>query len=147
MFVKFLLQSLLWVSPIWLYPSTLVSQLTIPQGTNPSTVVSQPIIPQGTNPLNVDESKIIAYLKDNSTTTYNSNVVFVDKDEDYKLAHLMGKSVIDVRYRTKPVVSETDSLEEVQDKVNKFKSATSIDSDEVALALLGNMTETVKVSD
>lgn len=147
MFVKLLLQSLLWVSPIWLYPSTLVSQLTIPQGTNPSTVASQPIIPQGTNPLNVDESKIIAYLKDNPTTTYNSNVVFVDKDEDYKLAYLMGKSVIDVRYRTKPVVSETDSLEEVQDKVNKFKSATSIDSDEVALALLGNMTETVKVSD
>ena len=97
--------------------------------------------------MNVDESKIIAYLKDNPTATYNSNVVFVDKDEDYKLAHLMGKSVIDVRYRTKPVVSETDSLEEVQDKVNKFKSATSIDSDEVALALLGNMTETVKVSD
>lgn len=147
MFVKLLLQSLLWVSPIWLYPSTLVSQLTIPQGTNPSTVASQPIIPQGTNPLNVDESKIIAYLKDNPTVEYNSNVVFVDKDEDYKLARFMGKSVIDVRYRTKPVVSETDSLEEVQDKVNKFKSATSIDSDEVALALLGNMTETVKVSD
>lgn len=147
MFVKLLLQSLLWVSPIWLYPSTLVSQLTIPQGTNPSTVASQPIIPQGTNPLNVDESKIIAYLKDNPTTTYNSNVVFVDKDEDYKLARFMCKSVIDVRYRTKPVVSETDSLEEVQDKINKFKSATSIESDEVVLALLGNMTETVKVSD
>lgn len=147
MFVKLLLQSLLWVSPIWLYPSTLVSQLTIPQGTNPSTVASQLIIPQGTNPLNVDESKIIAYLKDNPTATYNSNVVFVDKDEDYKLAHLMGKSVIDVRYRTKPVVSETDSLEEVQDKINKFKSATSIESDEVVLALLENMTETVKVSD
>lgn len=104
-------------------------------------------IPLGTNPLNVDESKVIAYLKDNPTATYNSNVVFVDKDEDYKLAHLMGKSVIDVRYRTKPVVSETDSLEEVQDKINKFKSATSIESDEVVLALLGNMTETVKVSD
>lgn len=132
MFAKFLLQFLLWVSPIWVTPQT---------------TVVQPSIPQGTNPLNVDESKIIAYLKDNPTTTYNSNVVFVDKDEDYKLAHLMGKSVIDVRYRTKPVVSETDSLEEVQDKVNKFKSATSIDSDEVALALLGNMTETVKVSD
>lgn len=104
-------------------------------------------IPLGTNPLNVDESKIIAYLKDNPTAIYNSNVVFVDKDEDYKLAHLIGKSVIDVRYRTKPVVSETDSLEEVQDKINKFKSATSIESDEVVLALLGNMTETVKVSD
>ena len=142
MFVKLLLQSLLWVSPIWLYPSTLVSQLTIPQGTNPSTVASQPIIPQGTNPLNVDESKIIAYLKDNPTATYN-----VDKDEDYKLAHLMGKSVVDIRYRERPVVSETDSAEEVQDKINKIKSATSIESDEVALALLGNMTETVKVSD
>lgn len=104
-------------------------------------------IPLGTNPLSVDESKIVAYLKDNPTVEYNSNVVFVDKDEDYKLAQLMGKQVVDVRYRTKPVVSETDSLEEVQDKVNKFKSATSIDSDEVALALLGNMTETVKVSD
>lgn len=132
MFINLLLQTLLWVSPIWLYPSTLASQ---------------PIIPQGTNPLNVDESKIVAYLKDNPTVEYNSNVVFVDKDEDYKLAQLMGKQVVDVRYRTKPVVSETDSAEEVQDKVNKFKSATSIDSDEVALALLGNMTETVKVSD
>ena len=132
MFVKFLLQFLLWVSPIWVTPQT---------------TVVQPSIPLGTNPLNVDESKIVAYLKDNPTSEFNSNVVFIDKDEDYKLAHLMGKTVVDVRYRTKPVVSETDSLEEVQDKVNKFKSATSIDSDEVALALLGNMTETVKVSD
>lgn len=86
-------------------------------------------------------------MKDNPTVTYNSNVVFVDKDEDYKLALLMGKVVVDVRYRTKPVISETDSLDEVQDKVNKFKSATSIESDEVVRALLGNMTETVKVSD
>lgn len=132
MFAKHLLQSLLWVSPIWFIPST---------------VASKPTIPQGTNPLNVDESKIVAYLKDNPTVTYNSNVVFVDKDDDYKLAHLMGKAVIDVRYRTKLVVSETDSLEEVQDEVNKFKSATSIESDAVVLALLGNMTETVKVSD
>lgn len=132
MFVKLLLQSLLWVSPIWVTPQT---------------TVTQPSIPLGTNLLNVEESKIVAYLKDNSTVAYNSNVVFVDKDEDYKLAHLMGKAVIDVRYRTKPAVSETDSLDEVQDKVNKFKSATSIESDEVVLALLGNMTETVKVSD
>lgn len=132
MFVKLLLQSLLWVSPIWVTPQT---------------TVTQPSIPLGTNPLNVEESKIVAYLKDNSTVAYHSNVVFVDKDEDYKLAHLMGKAVIDVRYRTKPAVSETDSLDEVQDKVNKFKSATSIESDEVVLALLGNMTETVKVSD
>lgn len=132
MFVKFLLQFLLWVSPSWVTPQT---------------TVVQPSIPLGTNPLNVEESKIVAYLKDNPTVEYNSNVVFVDKDEDYKLAQLMGKQVVDVRYRTKPVVSETDSAEEVQDKVNKFKSATSIDSDEVALALLGNMTETVKVSD
>ena len=132
MFAKLLLQSLLRVFPIWFIPST---------------VASQPTIPQGTNPLNVDESKIVAYLKDTPITTYNSNFVFVDKDEDYKLAYLMGKAVIDVRYRTKPVVSETDSLEIVQDKVNKIKSVTPIDSDEVALTLLGNMTETVKVSD
>lgn len=131
-FINLLLQTLLWVSPIWLIPST---------------VASQPTIPQGTNPLNVDESKIVAYLKDNPTVEYNSNMVFVDKDEDYNLAHLMGKAVVDVRYRERPVISETDSLEEVQDKVNKIKSATSIESDEVALALLGNMTETVKVSD
>ena len=132
MFVKFLLQSLLWVSPIWLFPPT---------------VANQPSIPLGTNPLNVDESKIVAYLEDNLTVTYNYIVVFVDKDEDYKLAHLMGKLVVDVRYREKPVVSEADSLEEVQAKINKIKSVTSIDSDEVVLALLGNMTETVKVSD
>lgn len=132
MFVKLLLQFLLWVSPIWVTPQT---------------TVVQPSIPLGTNPLNVDESKIIAYLKDNPTSEFNSNVVFVDKDEDYKLAQLMGKQVVDVRYRTKPVVSETDSAEEVQDKINKIKSATSIESDEVVLALLGNMTETVNVSD
>ena len=132
MFVKLLLQSLLWVSPIWVTPQT---------------TVAQPSIPLGTNPLNVDESKIVAYLKDNPTSEFNSNVVFVDRDEDYKLAQLMGKTVVDVRYRTKPVVSETDSAEEVQDEVNKIKSATSIESDEVVLAILGNMTETVKVSD
>ena len=132
MFAKLLLQSLLWVSPIWVTTQT---------------TVAQPSIPLGTNHLNVDESKIVAYLKDNPTVTYNSNVVFVDKDEDYKLAHLMGKAVVDVRYREKPVISETDSTEEVQAKINKIKSVTSIESDEVVLALLGNMTETVKVSD
>lgn len=132
MFAKLLLQFLLWVSPILVTPQT---------------TVVQPSIPLGTNPLNVDESKIIAYLKDNPTSEFNSNVVFVDKDEDYKLAHLMGKSVVDVRYRTKPIVSETDSAEEVQDKINKIKSATSIESDEVVFAILGGMTETVKVSD
>lgn len=132
MLINLLLQTLLWVSPLWLTPQT---------------ILAQPSIPLGTNPLNVDESKIVAYLKDNPTSEFNSNIVFVDKDEDYKLAQLMGKQVVDVRYRTKPVVSETDSAEEVQDKVNKIKSATSIESDEVALALLGNMTETVKVSD
>ena len=113
----------------------------------PQTTVVQPSIPLGTNPLNVDESKIVAYLKDNPTSEFNSNVVFIDKDEDYKLAHLMGKTVVDVRYRETPVVSETNSKEEVQDKINKIKSATSIESDEVVLAMLGNMTETVKVSD
>lgn len=133
MFVKHIISVLIWVSTIFVSFSH-----------NP---FSTPTIPQGTNPLNVDEFKLVSYLKDNPTATYNSNIVFVDKDEDYKLAHLMGKAVIDVRYRTKPVVSETDSLEEVQDKVNKIKSVTSIESDEVALALLGNMTETVKVSD
>lgn len=132
MFIKLLLPSLLWG-----FPLLLTSQIT----------VAQPSIPLGTNPLDIDESKIVAYLKDNPTVEYNSNIVFVDKDEDYKLAHLMGKSVVDVRYRTKPVVSETDSAEEVQDKINKIKSATSIESDEVVLAILGNMTETVKVSD
>lgn len=132
MFINVLLQTLLWVSPIWLVPQPLVAQ---------------PSIPLGTNPLKVDESKIVAYLKDNPTVEYNSNVVFVDKDEDYKLAHLMGKAVVDIRYREKPVISEINSKEEVQDKINKIKSATSIDSDEVVLALLGNMTETVKVSD
>ena len=132
MFAKLLLQTLLWVSPIWFTPQT---------------TVAQPSIPLGTNPLNVDGSKIVAYLKDNPTVEYNSNVVFVDKDEDYKLAHLMGKAVVDIRYREKPVISETDSAEEVQDELNKIKSATSIESDEVALALLGNMTKTVTVSD
>ena len=132
MLINLLLQTLLWVSPIWLVPQT---------------TLAQPPIPLETNPLNVDESKIVAYLKDNPTVEYNSNVVFVDKDEDYKLAHLMGKAVVDVRYREKPVVSETNSKEEFQDKVNKIKSATSLESDEIILALLGNMTETVKVSD
>jgi hypothetical protein len=131
-FINLLLQTLLWVSSIWL---TLQTTLT------------QPSIPLGTNPLNVDESKIVAYLKDNPTSEFNSNVVFVAKDEDYKLAQLMGETVVDVRYRTKPVISETDSAEEVQDKINKIKSATSIESDEVVLAMLGNMTETVQVSD
>lgn len=132
MFAKLLLHPLLWVSLIWFIPPTVANQLTIPQRTNP---------------MNVDESKIVAYLEDNPTVTYNSNVVFVDKDEDYKLAYLIGKAVVDVRYRERPAVSETDSAEEVKDKINKIKSATSIESDEVVLALLGNMTETVKVSD
>lgn len=132
MLVNLLLQTLLWVSPSWVTPQT---------------TVTQPTVPLGTNPLNVDESKIVAYLKDIPTVEYSSNVVFIDKGEDYKSAQLMGKYVVDVRYRERPVVSETDSAEEVQDKVNKIKSATSIESDEVVLAMLGNMTETVKVSD
>lgn len=132
MLVNLLLQTLLWVSPLWVTPQT---------------TLAQPSVPLGTNPLNVEESKIVAYLKDNPTSEFNSNVVFIDKDEDYKLAHLMGKTVVDVRYRETSVVSETKSKEEVQDKINKIKSATSIESDEVVLAMLGNMTETVKVSD
>jgi hypothetical protein len=132
MFVKHLVSFLIWVSTIFVSFSH-----------NPFSTLT---VPLGTNPLNVDESKIVAYLKDNPTVEYNSNVVFVDKDEDYELAHLMGKAVVDVRYRTKPVVSETDSAEEVQAKINSIKSATSIESDEVVLNLLGNMTETIKVS-
>lgn len=132
MIVNLLLQTLLWVSPLWVTPQT---------------TLAQPSVPLGTNPLNVEESKIVAYLQDNPTVEYNSNVVFVDRDEDYKLAQLIGKTVVDIRYRERPIVSETDSAEEVQDKINKIKSATSIESDEVVLAMLGNMTETVKVSD
>lgn len=132
MLVNLLLQTLLWVSPLWVTPQT---------------TLAQPSVPLGTNPLNVEESKIVAYLQDNPTVEYNSNVVFVDRDEDYKLAQLIGKTVVDIRYRERPIVSETDSAEEVQDKINKIKSATSIESDEVVLAMLGNMTETVKVSD
>lgn len=133
MFIKHLLSFLVWVSTIFVSFS--------------HTPFSTPTIPQGTNPLNVDEFKIVAYLKDNPTVEYNSNVVFVDKDEDYELAHLMGKAVVDVRYRTKPVVSETDSAEEVQAKINAIKSTISNKSDEVILSLLGNMIETIKVSD
>lgn len=132
MLVNLLLQTLLWVSPLWVTPQT---------------TLAQPSVPLGTNTLNVEESKIVAYLQDNPTVEYNSNVVFVDRDEDYKLAQLIGKTVVDIRYRERPIVSETDSAEEVQDKINKIKSATSIESDEVVLAMLGNMTETVKVSD
>lgn len=132
MLVNLLLQTLLWVSPLWVTPQT---------------TLAQPSVPLGTNPLNVEESKIVAYLQDNPTVEYNSNVVFVDRDEDYKLAQLIGKTVVDIRYRERPIVSETDSAEEVQDKINKIKSATSIESDEVVLSMLGNMTETVKVSD
>lgn len=131
MLVNLLLQTLLWVSPLWVTPQT---------------TLAQPSVPLGTNPLNVEESKIVAYLQDNPTVEYNSNVVFVGRDEDYKLAQLIGKTVVDIRYRERPIVSETDSAEEVQDKINKIKSATSIESDEVVLAMLGNMTETVKVS-
>lgn len=35
MFIKLLLQSLLWVSPIWFTPQTTVTQPSIPIGTNP----------------------------------------------------------------------------------------------------------------
>lgn len=133
MFVKHLISFLIWVSTIFVSFSH-----------NP---FSTSTIPLGANPLNVDESKIVAYLKDNPSLFNKSNFIFVDSNEDYKLAHLIGKYVVDVRYRTRPVISESTSVEEVQDKINKIKSATSIDSDEVVLALLGNMTETVKVSD
>ena len=133
MFIKYLISFLIWVSTIFVSFS--------------HTPFSTTTFPQGTNPLNVEESKVVAYLKDNPTLSDKTNFVFVDSDEDYKLAHLMGKYVVDVRFRTKPVISESTSIEEVQDKINKIKSVTSIESDEVVLALLGNMTETVKVSD
>ena len=131
MFVKIFFTLAFWISTLF--------------SSSQSTV--QITIPKGTNPFNIESSKIVKYLEAHPTTEFNSRVVFVDKDEDYKLVHLMGKVPVDVRYRTKPVVSETDSAEEVQDKINKIKSVTSIDSDEAVFALLGNMTETVKVSD
>lgn len=131
MFVKIFFTLAFWISTLF--------------SSSQSTV--QITIPKGTNPFNIESSKIVKYLEAHPTTEFNSRVVFVDKDEDYKLVHLMGKVPVDVRYRERPVISETDSAEEVQDKINKIKSVTSIDSDEAVFALLGNMTETVKVSD
>ena len=133
MFIKHLITFLIWVSTVFVSFS--------------HNSFSTPTNPLGTNPLNVDDYKIATYLKDNPSLSTKSNFVFVDNDGDYKLARIMGKYVVDVRYRTNPVISESTSIEEVQDKLNAIKSTTSIESDEVALSLLGNMTEIVKVSD
>lgn len=133
MFVKHLILFLIWVSTIFVSFS--------------HTPFSTPTVPLGANPLNVDESKVVAYLKENPSLSTKSNFVFVDSDEDYKLAHLMGKYVVDVRYRTKPVISESISVDADQDKINAIKSTISNKSDEVILSLLGNMIETIKVSD
>ena len=133
MFVKHLILFLIWVSTIFVSFS--------------HTPFSTPTVPLGANPLNVDESKVVAYLKENPSLSTKSNFVFVDSDEDYKLAHLMRKYVVDVRYRTKPIISESISVDEDQDKINAIKSTISNKSDEVILSLLGNMIETIKVSD
>ena len=120
MFVKQVIEILTWVSTIFVSFS--------------HTPFSTTTFPQGALPLNIEESKVVAYLKDNPTLSDKTNFVFVDSNEDYKLAYLMGKSAVDVRYRTKPAVSETDSAEEVQDKINAIKSTTPIKSDEVVLS-------------
>lgn len=65
MFIKHLISFLVWVSTIFVSFS--------------HTPFSTPTIPQGTNPLNVDESKVVAYLKDNPTVEYISNVVLLIK--------------------------------------------------------------------
>lgn len=133
MFVKQLISFLIWVSTIFVSFSH-----------NPFSTTT---IPQGTNPLNIESSKIVKYLELHPTTEFNSRVVFVDKDEDYKLVHLMGKVPVDVRYREKSVLDETMIKEEVQTKLDKLKSEFSNQSDVALLSILGSMTETVKISD
>jgi hypothetical protein len=133
MFVKQLISFLIWVSTIFVSFSH-----------NPFSTTT---IPQGTNPLNIESSKIVKYLELHPTTEFNSRVVFVDKDEDYKLVHLMGKVPVDVRYREKSVLDETMIKEEVQTKLDKLKSEFPNQSDVALLSILGSMTETVKISD
>lgn len=135
MFVKQLISFLIWVSTIFVSFSH-----------NPFSTTT---IPQGTNPLNIESSKIVKYLELHPTTEFNSRVVFVDKDEDYKLVHLMGKVPVDVRYREKSVLDETmiKEEEEVQTKLDKLKSEFPNQSDVALLSILGSMTETVKISD
>ena len=133
MFVKQLISFLIWVSTIFVSFSH-----------NPFSTTT---IPQGTNPLNIESSKIVKYLELHPTTEFNSRVVFVDKDEDYKLVHLMGKVPVDVRYREKSVLDETMIKEEVQTKLDKLKSEFPNQFDVALLSILGSMTETVKISD
>lgn len=134
MFVKQLISFLIWVSTIFVSFSH-----------NPFSTTT---ISQGTNPLNIESSKIVKYLELHPTTEFNSRVVFVDKDEDYKLVHLMGKVPVDVRYREKSVLDETMiKEEEVQTKLDKLKSEFPNQSDVALLSILGSMTETVKISD
>lgn len=133
MFVKQLISFLIWVSTIFVSFSH-----------NPFSTTT---IPQGTNPLNIESSKIVKYLELHPTTEFNSKVVFVDKDEDYKLVHLMGKVPVDVRYREKSVLDETMIKEEVQTKLDKLKSEFPNQSDVALLSILGSMTETVKILD
>ena len=133
MFVKQLISFLIWVSTIFVSFSH-----------NPFSTTT---IPQGTNPLNIESSKIVKYLELHPTTEFNSRVVFVDKDEDYKLVHLMGKVPVDVRYREKSVLDETMIKEEVQTKLDKLKSEFPNQSDVALLSILGSMTETVKISE
>lgn len=133
MFVKHLVSFLIWVSTLFVSFSH-----------NPFSTTT---IPQGTNPLNIESSKIVKYLELHPTTEFNSRVVFVDKDEDYKLVHLMGKVPVDVRYREKSVLDETMIKEEVQTKLDKLKSEFPNQSDVALLSILGSMTETVKISD
>lgn len=111
------------------------------------TTTPQVTIPEGSNPFSVEYSKIFKYLEDNSPLELNSNVVFVDKNEDYKLVHLMGKISVDVRYRERPVVDESMTQEEVQAKLETLKFEFPTQSDVALLSILGNMNETVKVSD
>lgn len=130
MFAKIFFTLTFWVST--LFPPTQPSQVTIPEGSNP---------------FNVEYSKIFKYLEDNSSLELNSNAVFVDKDEDYKLVHLMGKVPVDVRYRERPMVDENMTQKEVQAKLEILKSEFPNQSDVVLLSILGNMNETIKVSD
>lgn len=131
MFVKIFFTLAFWISTLF--------------SSSQSTV--QITIPKGTNPFNIESSKIVKYLEAHPTTEFNSRVVFVDKDENYKLVHLMGKVPVDVRYREKTVIDVSMSREDLQDKLDKLNSALPNVSDTDLLAILGNMNETIKVSE
>ena len=59
----------------------------------------------------------------------------------------MGKVPVDVRYREKTVIDVSMSREDLQDKLDKLNSALPNVSDTDLLAILGNMNETIKVSE